>query len=159
MEIWRSWQSLRTWRISELCGLVSWLAQPNGSVNAQNCRTNFFMCEVRVRAIKPHWNQLSIKYLPVSGLELLGEVHGVVDEGEASRLAAAELGLEAECEATISSARVHLCQLLPHLEWRPRLKQRTVLLLLWEIFKERQESSKQEFASIKWLHSRQPWTL
>ena len=53
--------------------------------------------------------------MPVSGLELLGKVHGVVDEGEASRLAAAELGLEAECEATISSARVHLCQLLPHL--------------------------------------------
>ena len=53
--------------------------------------------------------------IPVFGLELLGEVHGVVDEGEASRLAAAELGLEAECEATISSARVHLCKLLPHL--------------------------------------------
>ena len=55
------------------------------------------------------------KYLPVFGLELLGEVHGVVDEGKASGLAASKLGLEAECEATISSARVHLRKLLPNL--------------------------------------------
>ena len=55
-------------------------------------------------------------YLPVFWLELLGEVHGVIDEGEAGGLAATKLGLEAKCEAAIGSARVHLGQLLPHLE-------------------------------------------
>merc|ERR1719154_803282 len=49
----------------------------------------------------------------VLGLELLGEVHGVVDEGEAGGLAAAELGLEAEGEYAVGGAGVHLAQLLP----------------------------------------------
>ena len=54
-------------------------------------------------------------HIPVFGLELLGEVHGVVDEGEASGLSATKLGLEAKCEATVGCAGVHLSQLLPHL--------------------------------------------
>ena len=53
--------------------------------------------------------------IPVFGLELLGEVHGVVDEGEASGLSTTKLGLEAKCEATVGCAGVHLSQLLPHL--------------------------------------------
>ena len=35
-----------------------------------------------------------------------------MDKGEASRLATSKL---AKCEAAVGSARVHLCQLLPHL--------------------------------------------
>ena len=54
-------------------------------------------------------------HIPVFGLELLGEVHGVVDEGEASGLSATKLGFEAKCEATVGCAGVHLSQLLPHL--------------------------------------------
>ena len=38
-----------------------------------------------------------------------------MDKGEASRLATSKLGLEAKCEAAVDSARVYLCQLLPHL--------------------------------------------
>merc|ERR1719147_677036 len=37
----------------------------------------------------------------VLGLELLGEVHCVVDKSEPSRLAATKLSLETECEATV----------------------------------------------------------
>ena len=68
--------------------------------------------------IKFDWtgnNQFYVGQLPVFGLKLLGEVHGVIDEGETSGLATSKLGFEPKCEATISSARVHLCQLLPHL--------------------------------------------
>ena len=56
-----------------------------------------------------------VGHLPVFGLKLLGEVHGVVDEGKACGLATSKLGLEPKCEAAIGSAGVHLCQLLPHL--------------------------------------------
>ena len=45
-----------------------------------------------------------LNYLPVFGLKLLGEVHGVVDEGEASGLATTELGLEAKGEAAVGGA-------------------------------------------------------
>ena len=68
--------------------------------------------------IKFDWtgnNQFYVGHLPVFGLKLLGEVHGVVDEGEASGLSATKLGLEAKCEATVGCAGVHLSQLLPHL--------------------------------------------
>merc|ERR1719495_546031 len=53
--------------------------------------------------------------MPVLGLELLSEVHGVVDEGEPSGLATSELCLEPEGEATVGGAGVHLSQLLPHI--------------------------------------------
>ena len=54
--------------------------------------------------------------IPVLGLELLGEVHGVVDEGEPSGLATTELCLEPKGEAAVGGAGVHLGQLLPHLQ-------------------------------------------
>merc|ERR1711971_636807 len=57
----------------------------------------------------------SLPQQPVFGLKLFSEVHGVVDEGEASGLAAAKLGLEAKGEAAIGGARVHLRQLLTHI--------------------------------------------
>merc|ERR1719400_2312890 len=50
---------------------------------------------------------------PVLGLELLGEVHGVVDEGEPSGLATTELCLEPEGEAAVGGAGVHLGQFFP----------------------------------------------
>ena len=56
-----------------------------------------------------------LNYLPVFGLELLGKVHGVVDEGKPSGLATTELCLEPEGEAAVGGAGVHLGQLLPHL--------------------------------------------
>merc|ERR1719400_2997438 len=56
----------------------------------------------------------SLPEQPVLGLELLGEVHSVVDEGEAGGLAAAKLGLEAEGEDAVGGAGVHLAQLLPN---------------------------------------------
>ena len=50
---------------------------------------------------------------PVLGLKLLGEVHGVVNQTEASGLAASEVGLEAEHEDPVRGAVVHLGELLP----------------------------------------------
>ena len=58
---------------------------------------------------------LHLSEQPVLGLELLGEVHGVVEKGEPSGLATSELCLEPEGEATVGGAGVHLSQLLPHL--------------------------------------------
>ena len=49
----------------------------------------------------------------VFGLELLGEVHGVIDKGEPGRLATSEVGLEAEDEDPVGGAVVHLAELLP----------------------------------------------
>ena len=49
------------------------------------------------------------------GLELFGEVHCVVDEGEAGALAAAKVGLESVGENAVGSGLVHLGQLLPDL--------------------------------------------
>ena len=49
----------------------------------------------------------------VLGLELLGEIHGVVDKSEAGGLAASEVGLEAEDEDPVGGAVVHLTELLP----------------------------------------------
>ena len=49
----------------------------------------------------------------VLGLELLGEIHGVIDESEAGGLAASEVGLEAEDEDPVGGAVVHLAELLP----------------------------------------------
>ena len=49
----------------------------------------------------------------VLGLELLGVVHGVVDQSKASGLAASKVGLEPEGEDTVGGAVVHLGQLLP----------------------------------------------
>merc|ERR1712002_1365647 len=48
----------------------------------------------------------------VLGLELLGEIHCVVDQTEPSGLATSEVGLEAECEHPVGGAVVHLGQLL-----------------------------------------------
>ena len=48
----------------------------------------------------------------VLGLELLGVVHGIVDEAEASGLATTEVGLESKDKDSVSSAAVHLGQLL-----------------------------------------------
>ena len=48
----------------------------------------------------------------VLGLELLGVVHGVVDQAEAGGLATTEVCLESEDEDSVSSAAVHLGQLL-----------------------------------------------
>ena len=44
----------------------------------------------------------------VLGLKFLGKVHGVVDEGKAGGLSAAEVGLEAKGEDAIGCALVHL---------------------------------------------------
>jgi len=52
---------------------------------------------------------------PVLRLKLLGKVHGVVDERETGRLAAAEVGLEAEGKDAVRGALVHLCNLLTDL--------------------------------------------
>merc|ERR1719381_438230 len=49
--------------------------------------------------------------------ELLGRVHGVVDEGEAGALAAAKVGLEAEGEDTVRGHFEHLGQLLANLSF------------------------------------------
>ena len=48
----------------------------------------------------------------VLGLELLGKVHCVVDEGESGGLATSEVGLEPEGEDSVGSAVVHLGELL-----------------------------------------------
>ncbi len=61
------------------------------------------------------WLQHSLSPKPELGLELLGKVHRVVDEGKAGRLAATEVRLEAEGEHAIGGALVHLGQLLPDL--------------------------------------------
>ena len=52
---------------------------------------------------------------PELGLELLGKVHCVVDEGEAGALATAEVGFEAVGKDAVGSGLVHLGQLLPDL--------------------------------------------
>ena len=44
----------------------------------------------------------------VLGLKLLGEVHGVINEGKAGWLSTTEVGLEAKSEDAIRSALVHL---------------------------------------------------
>ena len=49
----------------------------------------------------------------VLGLELLGKVHCVVDEGESGGLATSEVGLESKGEDLVSGAVVHLAELLP----------------------------------------------
>merc|ERR1712013_950779 len=48
----------------------------------------------------------------VLGLELLGEIHGVVDQTEPGGLATSEVGLEPERENSVGCAVVHLGQLL-----------------------------------------------
>ena len=53
---------------------------------------------------------------PVFGLEFLGKVHGVIDEGEAGALAAAKVGPEPKGEDAVSGALVHLGQLLSDLK-------------------------------------------
>merc|ERR1719187_2410215 len=55
-------------------------------------------------------NTLSVE--TILGLELLGKVHGVVDEGEPGRLAATEVGSEAEGEDPVRGAVVDLGQLV-----------------------------------------------
>ena len=52
---------------------------------------------------------------PELGLEFLGEVHCVVDKGEAGALAAAKVRFEAVGEDAVGSGLVHLGQLLPDL--------------------------------------------
>ena len=52
----------------------------------------------------------------ILGLELLGKVHGVVDEGEPGRLSATEVGSEAEGEDPVRGAVVDLGQLVADLE-------------------------------------------
>merc|ERR1719232_742652 len=49
----------------------------------------------------------------ILGLELLGKVHCVVDEGESGGLAASKVCLEPEGEDSVGSAVVHLSELLP----------------------------------------------
>ena len=49
---------------------------------------------------------------PVLRLKLLREIHGVVNQTEASGLAASEVGLEAEHEDPVRGAVVHLSELL-----------------------------------------------
>merc|ERR1719336_2980578 len=49
----------------------------------------------------------------ILGLELLGKVHCVVDEGESGGLATSEVSLEPEGEDSVGSAIVHLGELLP----------------------------------------------
>ena len=51
-------------------------------------------------------------------LELLGEVHGVVDEAEPGGLATPEVGLEAKGEDPVGGAVVHLGQLLTDLRMK-----------------------------------------
>ena len=46
------------------------------------------------------------------GLELLGKVHGVVDQGESSALATSEDGLESISEDSIGSALIHSSKFL-----------------------------------------------
>ena len=57
----------------------------------------------------------------VLGLEFLGKVHGVVDEGEAGALAATKVGSEAEGEDTVGGALVHTSQLLTDLHYNINL--------------------------------------
>merc|ERR1712158_32481 len=52
----------------------------------------------------------ALSHESVLGLELLGVVHGVVDQGEAGGLATAKVGLEPEHEDTVRRAVVHLGQ-------------------------------------------------
>ena len=58
----------------------------------------------------------------VLGLELLGEIHGVVDQTEPGGLATSEVGLEPECENSVGCAVVHLGQLLTDLYKEIRTK-------------------------------------
>jgi hypothetical protein len=51
----------------------------------------------------------------VLGLELLSEIHSVVDEAEPSGLATSKVGLEAKGEDPVGGAVVHLGQLLTDL--------------------------------------------
>jgi hypothetical protein len=55
---------------------------------------------------------------PVLGLELLGKVHGIIDEGETGALAATKVCAEPKGEDAVSGAFVHLSQLLPDLKRR-----------------------------------------
>merc|ERR1719320_1725061 len=56
----------------------------------------------------------------VLGLELLGEIHGVVNQAEPSGLVTSEVGLEPECENSVGCAVVHLGQLLTDICLRHR---------------------------------------
>lgn len=57
----------------------------------------------------------TLSHQSVLGLELLSEVHGIIDEGESGALAATEVGLETEGHDTVRSALVHLGQLFADL--------------------------------------------
>ena len=57
----------------------------------------------------------SYPYKPEFWLILLEEIHRVIDESEARRLAATKVGSEAEADNHIRCGLVHFCQLLPQL--------------------------------------------